>query len=150
MKWENLPLLSCSVSWFQDVLMKLRMLNQNLEHSTATCSILVLICFFDICFVATLHNQVEFFHTKDLILNGNFFANPWQYQVCSHIFPSKNIFTRGYLAASSNHTILKEALSMIVDAAKLVEYMFSIMYIVYKVYMDIGGHVELLYDILYI
>ena len=39
---------------------------------------------------------------------------------------------------------------MIVDAAKLVEYMFSIMDIVYKVYMDIGGHVELLYDILYI
>ena len=36
---------------------------------------------------------------------------------------------------------------MIVDATKSVGDTFSIMDIVYKAYMDVGGHTELLYDI---
>jgi len=104
--------------------------------------------FFDICVVAALYNQGGFFHSKDLILNGEGYLPIYDSTMFVATFsPRKKTFTRGYLAASPHHAILKESLNMIVDATKSVGDTFSIMDIVYKAYMDVGGHTELLYDI---
>ena len=108
--------------------------------------------FYDICVVATLHNEGGYFHSKDLILGAEVFLPKIDTTRFIATYSShKQTFTRGYLAASKNHAILKKTLNTLVDITEKSKVTFSdtfsVMDILYQAYMDVGGHVEFIFDI---
>lgn len=108
--------------------------------------------FYDICVVATLHNEGGYFHSKDLILGAEVFLPKIDTTRFIATYSShKQTFTRGYLAASKNHAILKKTLNTLVDITEKSKVTFSdtfsVMDILYQAYMDVGGHVEFVFDI---